>query len=40
MRASVRASSGRTYYLDGPGIGALVRVDFVNRDIADELSGL
>ena len=40
LRASVRAGTGRTYYLDGPGISALVRVDFVNRDIAEQLGGL
>lgn len=40
LRASVRAATGRTYYLDGPGIGALVRVDFVNRDVAEQLGGL
>lgn len=40
LRASVRAASGKVFYLDGPGIGALVRVDLVNRDIADQVSGL
>lgn len=40
LRASVRAVSGEVFYLDGPGIGALVRVDLVNRDIADQVSGL